>query len=130
MFSILCIFTVSPSAPYFSTNVGQISNNRLLVIEDQQVTLTCTSRGGNLVSAVKVYQNSVSGSPVTQTSTGTQETDGTWTVTLNFQFTADRSLDRLNYICTSAFTTAPLALQQTPSTQFYFNRMYFIFALF
>ena len=122
-------FTVSPSVPNFSTNVGQISNNRLIVIEDQQVTLTCTSRGGNQVSTVKLYQTSIAGAPVGQTSTEIQETDGTWTVTLGHQFTAIRSIDRLNYICTSAFTTAPLA-QQTVTVQFYFYRMYFVLYLY
>ncbi|XP_060600120.1 V-set and immunoglobulin domain-containing protein 10-like [Ruditapes philippinarum] len=101
----------SPTTPVIS-NVVQLNASREVVYgnEGQSLTIQCTSTGGYPSPTVTWYKNSISSSnQLSTTSSGTLQSDGTYTVTLQPTFTPARSDDRKYLICRSYYPQADSA---------------------
>ncbi|XP_060588057.1 hemicentin-1-like [Ruditapes philippinarum] len=101
----------SPSTPLIS-NVVQLNASRKVVYgnEGQSLTIQCTSTGGYPSPTVTWYKNSVSSSnQLSSTSSGTIQSDGTYTVNLQHTFTPATSDDRKYLICRSYYPQADSA---------------------
>ncbi|XP_060568885.1 hemicentin-1-like, partial [Ruditapes philippinarum] len=101
----------SPTTPLIS-NVVQLNATREVVYgnEGQSLTIQCTSTGGYPSPTVTWYKNSISSSiQLASTSSGTIQSDGTYTVNLQHTFTPATSDDRKYLICRSYYPQADSA---------------------
>ncbi|XP_060578470.1 synaptogenesis protein syg-2-like [Ruditapes philippinarum] len=101
----------SPGKPLIS-NVIQLNASREVVYgnEGQSLTIRCTSTGGYPTPTVTWYKNSISSSnQLAFSSSGTLQSDGTYTVNLQHTFTPATSDDRKYFICRSYYPQADSA---------------------
>ncbi|XP_060575286.1 protein amalgam-like [Ruditapes philippinarum] len=101
----------SPGKPLIS-DVVQLNASREVVNgnDGQCLTIQCTSTGGYPSPTVTWYKNSISSSnQLASTSSGTLQSDGTYTVNLQHTFTPATSDDRIYLICRSYYPQADSA---------------------
>jgi hypothetical protein len=108
---ISLIISASPNTPLIS-NIVQLNATHEVVYgnEGQSLTIQCTSTGGYPSPTVTWYKNSISSSnQLASTSSGTIQSDGTYTVNLQHTFTPTTSDDRKYLICRSYYPQADSA---------------------
>ena len=94
------------------SNIVQLNASREVLYgnEGQSLTIQCTSNRGYPVQTVTWYKNSISNSnQLATTSSGTLQSDGTYTVNLQHTFTLAASDDRKSLICRSYYPQADSA---------------------
>lgn len=113
-------FKLVPPQPPIISNAIESNDYRLVVYgnEGQPLTIQCKSTGGYPTPTLVWYKDSVSSSnQMASTSTGTLQSDCTYTVTLQHTFTPTLADDKKTVICRSYYPHADSAYRGSEITK-------------